>query len=285
MAIWNWLGNVSCNRQGNQVAFDLVISDLGFLPSPSLSSADVQKVRAIATWRRDESESQPLFLRPRTANEPRLLAVRIVSVSGVSTECTVRVVLRFNPFNLLSLNAEGTQTSGGYPAVALRGFAAGFLTLKQGSNSAESPTLDDVALPDVFPIEITSEVAAAGVGRLPGWDESSGPLDLFAESIAERIERSSPGQRLSHSHAPHDLRLVQPQCDGRRPRRRQRDGREQDNLRLRRHRTASSTRASPPIAWGGHYRKSRAPRGMYGARRIPVGRYPMMSPRISRICR
>lgn len=39
-----------------------------------------------------------------------------------------------------------------------------------------------------------------------------------------------------------------------------------------------------PVAWGGQYQKIGAA-WMYGARRIPVGRYPMMSPRISRICR
>ncbi len=39
-----------------------------------------------------------------------------------------------------------------------------------------------------------------------------------------------------------------------------------------------------PIAWGGDYRKI-ATAWYYGGRRIPVGRYPMMSPRISRVWR
>ncbi|MBX3366373.1 MAG: hypothetical protein KF912_03560 [Phycisphaeraceae bacterium] len=118
-------------------------------------------------------------------------------MSGVSTECVIRVLLRFNPFNLIALNAEATQTTGGYPSVAVRGFAEGFLTLKQGSNSVISPAYDDLTYPEELPIGITTEVAAAGVGRLPRWDESSGPLDLFSASIAERIERSSPANDLA----------------------------------------------------------------------------------------
>ena len=117
-------------------------------------------------------------------------------MSGVSTGCTVRVLLRFNPFNLIAINAESTQTAGGYPHVSLRGFAAGFLTLKQGTaNSAESPALDDLTLPDDFPIDITTYVEDAGVGRLPKWNQTTGtpPLDLSCDIMAERVERADPG--------------------------------------------------------------------------------------------
>lgn len=195
MATWTWLGNVACNRQGNQIAFDLVVSDLDFLPSATASLTDATKIRSIATWRRDESGVIPLSLRPIDVNEPRLLAVRIISVSGVSTECIIRVLLRFNPFNLIAINAESNQTVGGYPRVSLRGFAAGFLTLKQGAtNSAVSPALDDLTLPDVFPIDITMDVEDAGVGRLPKWDQTTGtpPLNLMADAMAERVLRSDP---------------------------------------------------------------------------------------------
>ncbi len=43
-------------------------------------------------------------------------------------------------------------------------------------------------------------------------------------------------------------------------------------------------RGVAPIAWGGDYQKM-GTAWYYGARRIPVGRYPMMSPRISRVWR
>lgn len=58
---------------------------------------------------------------------------------------------------------------------------------------------------------------------------------------------------------------------------------EQDSLRLEdAYRFVNAGVA--PIAWGGDYQKI-ATAWYYGARRIPVGRYPMMSPRISRIWR
>ena len=58
---------------------------------------------------------------------------------------------------------------------------------------------------------------------------------------------------------------------------------EQDSLRLEdAYRFVNAGVA--PIAWGGDYQKI-ATAWYYGARRIPVGRYPMMSPRISRVWR
>lgn len=58
---------------------------------------------------------------------------------------------------------------------------------------------------------------------------------------------------------------------------------EQDSLRLE-DAYRFVDKGVAPIAWGGDYQKI-GTAWMYGARRIPVGRYPMMSPRISRVWR
>lgn len=194
MPTWSWEGIVSCNRQGNQLIVELQVDGLNFLPVVAASSVDPTKVFGIDTWRRSEQNLPPLYLVGTTELENRLLATRILSITGTSSSCIVRVLLRFSPSRLLSINCESTQTTGGEPNVRLGGFQAGFLTLMQGSNPPEaSPAL--TASP--FPIDITNVVATAGVGRLPKWNQTSGspPLDLMCDIIAERVERAPPNDQ------------------------------------------------------------------------------------------
>ncbi|QYK47746.1 MAG: hypothetical protein KF838_13255 [Phycisphaeraceae bacterium] len=195
MATWTWGGIISCNRQGNQLTVELQVDGLGFLPAVSPSSVDPQKVRGVDTWRRSEQNLPPLYLVRSTSAENRLLATRILSITGTSSSCIVRILLRFSPSRLLSINSESTQPPSGAAPVMLGGFAAGFLILKQGGNSESSPALST----SPFPIDITSIVAAAGIGRLPRWDQSTGspPLDLMCNAIAERVERAPPDDDLN----------------------------------------------------------------------------------------
>ncbi|MBX3318173.1 MAG: hypothetical protein KF902_15050 [Phycisphaeraceae bacterium] len=193
MPTWSWNGILSCNRQGNQLIVELQVDGLEFLPIASASSVDNSKVRRVQTWRRSEQNDPPLFLVFLSGIETPLLATRILSITGTCSSCVVRVLLRFSPSRLLAINCESTQPPTGSAPVLLGGFAEGFLTLKQGGNAASSPVLNT----SPFPIDITSVVADAGIGRLPRWDQTAGspPLHLMCNVIAERVERAPPNNQ------------------------------------------------------------------------------------------